>query len=96
MTVKPTPGCLLTLTPEQVQQILAPAKAQHDKDLAAERKTHRLAYEALQRRTNARLVKSNARADDWKSRYSDTRKNLIDARNQINELKRRLRTGEFE
>jgi chromosome segregation ATPase len=96
MNPKPTPGCLLTLTPEQVQQILAPQQAQHEKDLAAERKTHSRAYEALQHRTNARLAKSNARADDWKSRYSDTRKNLIDARNQINELKRRLRTGDFE
>lgn len=96
MNPKPTPGCLLTLTPEQVQQILAPAQAQHEKDLAAERKTHRLAYEALQRRTNARLAKSNARADDWKSRYADARKGLIEARTQVNELKRRLRDGDFE
>lgn len=96
MNPKPTPGCLLTLTPEQVQQILVPAQAQHEKDLAAERKTHRLAYEALQRRTNARLAKSNARADDWKSRYADARKGLIEARTQVNELKRRLRDGDFE
>ena len=96
MNPKPTPGCLLTLTPEQVQQILVPAQAQHEKDLAAQIKTHRLAYEALQRRTNARLAKSNARADDWKSRYSDARKGLIEARTQVNELKRRLRDGDFE
>lgn len=91
MKAKPTPGCLLTLTPEQVQQVLVPAQAQHEKDLAAKDKAHRLTYEALQRRTARRIVKANARTTDWKSRYTDTRKNLIEARNEVNELKRRLR-----
>lgn len=87
MKAKPTPGCLLTLTPEQVQQVLVPAQAQHEKDLAAKDKAHRLAYEALQRRTNARLAKSNARADDWKSRYADARRNLLESRREVHELR---------
>jgi hypothetical protein len=88
---KPEPGCTLALTPEQVQQILAPAQAQHEKDLAAQLKTHRLAYEALQRRTDRRVDRANARTTDWKSRYNDTRKNLIEARDEIHALKCRMR-----
>lgn len=91
MKPKPTPGCLLTLTPEQVQQVLVPAQAQHEKDLAAKDKAHRLTYESLKRRTDRRVDRANARTTDWKSRYNDTRKNLIEARNEIHELKCRMR-----
>ncbi len=46
-------------------------------------------YASLQRRTNARVDRANARTADWRSKYNDMRKQLIEARTELFEMRKR-------
>jgi hypothetical protein len=59
MNIKPTP--------EQVQQILAPQQAQHEKDLAAERKTHSRAYMARIEHYETHIGRLEKERQQWKN-----------------------------
>lgn len=60
-----------------------------EKDHTKQLEKAQAAYAALQRRTNSRVDRANARAADWKSRYNDIRKQLIDTRTELFEMKKR-------
>lgn len=81
----------ITLSLHQVASIVEPRVIElcdrHDKEMARAVK----AYDALQRRSNRRVDAANARAAEWKQHYGEARKQLLEARAEIVELKRRLR-----
>ena len=75
----------ITLTPKQIASIAKPVDGRAEKALAS-----------YKRRADARVARADARTVEWKQHYRQARKSLIEARSEINELKRRLRNGEFE
>lgn len=86
----------ITLTEGQEWLIAAPYIVERDKAVAQAEAKAAKAYTALQRRTDTRIDKAKQETTEWKQRYNETRKQLIAARTEIIDLKRRLRNGKWE
>jgi len=81
----------ITLTQEQIAAVVGPATAAWNSDIRRVKTQADKAYMSLQRRTDRRVESANARAAEWKQHYGEARKQLLEARAEIVELKRRLR-----
>jgi hypothetical protein len=86
----------LTLTLAQVETITAPAIQQYKARMAIEANGHAIKVKRIESKHRRKLDAANARTADWKARYQMTRKNLLAAMTEIQELKRRLRDGKWE
>lgn len=87
---------VITLTPEQVQAIVAPVRAEHQKALALASKAYESKAKAAQRRADARVLRARQSTKQWKVQYTETRSKLLAAQAEIVALKRRLRSGEWD
>lgn len=86
----------ITLTQTQVDEVADFYRKGYETVILGLEKDHmkqlekaQAAYAALQRRTNARIAKADARTADWRSRYNDMRKQLIEARTELFEMRKR-------
>jgi phosphoribosylaminoimidazole carboxylase (NCAIR synthetase) len=86
----------LTLTLAQVETITAPAIKQFKDRMAIEANGHAIKVKRLESKHRRKLDAANVRTADWKARYQMTRKNLLVAMTEIQQLKRRLRDGKWE
>lgn len=89
----------ITLTQAQVDEIADFYRKGYENVILSMEKDHKkklekaqVAYASLQRRTNARVDRANARTADWRSKYNDIRKSLIEARTELFEMKKRRNT----
>ena len=89
----------ITLTQAQVDEIADFYRKGYENVILGLEKDHKkelekvqASYASLQRRTNLRIDKADARTADWRSKYNDIRKSLIEARTELFEMKKRRNT----
>lgn len=82
---------MIILTPAQVEAITTPAIQPYKARLSIEADRHSIVIKRLERKHERQLNASKTRIAEWKQRYRETRKHLLEARAEIVELKRTLR-----
>lgn len=85
----------IQLTPEQEQAVAAKLTAEYKRDLTSALSGAARSYKALQRKTDDQVNRARQATKEWKQRYTATREELLKARAEIVQLKRRLQDGDW-
>jgi hypothetical protein len=81
----------ITLTNEQISAVVKPVDDRYRALFNSEIDSNDKRFKQQERKFTRRIDAANAKTAEWKQRYSETRKQLLEARTEIVELRRTLR-----